>query len=283
MNNFPLLRLECVLSFQEEETMGGIPYHDEHEMCFEYVDVAEGQFTTSQEPVLHTENVDSLLIKQDVPIEQNYEMVSGNVTVFVTKESGKCFENVDTSDEKEYGTCFKIVDVRSIKEEPADEGNVTEDPLAMGESIKEEQDIKQEHETQFMKNEEIKGRTFKNIKIAAEQSAENVIGTHIKEEQSEIEEDNRAHSVNASLKRDQLVGDCIISTVMVKEEELGGTEANEVLRLVPCFCYFHTYCIRVKEKGVLQAGKLWDQFPVRSLITPPPIYLIPLAALWPWG
>lgn len=259
MNNFPLLRLECVLSFQEEETMGGIPYHDEHEMCFEYVDVAEGQFTTSQ------------------------EMVSGNVTVFVTKESGKCFENVDTSDEKEYGTCFKIVDVRSIKEEPADEGNVTEDPLAMGESIKEEQDIKQEHETQFMKNEEIKGRTFKNIKIAAEQSAENVIGTHIKEEQSEIEEDNRAHSVNASLKRDQLVGDCIISTVMVKEEELGGTEANEVLRLVPCFCYFHTYCIRVKEKGVLQAGKLWDQFPVRSLITPPPIYLIPLAALWPWG
>lgn len=230
-----------MLSFQEEEAIGGIPHHDEHEMCFEYVDVAEGQFT-SQERGLHTENVDNVLIKQEVPTEQNYEMVSGNVTAgFVTEELGKCFENVATSDRKEYGTCFKIIDVRSIKEEP-DEGNVTEDPLAMGESqildassIKEEQDVKQEHGTQFMKNEEIKGRTFKNIKIAAARPAENVIGTQIKEEQSEIEEDSRVRSVNGSCKRDQLVGDCLISTVMVKEEELGSTEANEVLRLVLAF------------------------------------------------
>jgi hypothetical protein len=240
-----------MVSFQEEGAMGVVPHHEEHEMCFEYVDVAEGMFT-SEELGLHSENVDSLLIKQEVPTEQNCEIVSENVTaVSVTEESGRCFENVDTSNRKEYGTCFKIIDVRSIKEEPTDEGNITEDPFAMGESlildassIKEEQDIKQEHETQFMKNEEIEGGAFKNIKIAVERSAENMIDTQIKEEQSEIEEvtenqftaqDNRVCSVNVSLKGDQFVGDCLITTVMVKEEELGNTEEREVLRLVPCF------------------------------------------------
>jgi hypothetical protein len=252
-----------VLSFQEEGAMGVISHHDKHKMGFEYVDVADGQFT-AQEPELYTENVDGLLIKQEVPTEQKYEMVSENVTAFsvkeeypTTKEPRGCFENVDTSGRKEYGICFKITDVRSIKEEPADEENVTEDPFAMGESqifdalsIKKEQDIKQEeHDTRFMKTEEINGGAVENIKITAEQSAENVDGTQIKEEQSEMEEnkscisvtenqfiaqDSRICYMDVSLKGEQLIGDSLVTTVMVKEEEPGGTETNEVLRLVPC-------------------------------------------------
>jgi hypothetical protein len=248
-----------VLSFQDNGAVGVIPQHDEHEICFEYVDVAEGQFT-SLEPGLHTENVDSLLIKQEVPTEQNREMVSESVAVFsvcpVPKEPGG-LENIDTSDRKEYGTCFKIIDVRSIKEEPADEENITEDPFAIGESqicdtssIKREQDIKQEeHETQFMKTEEVKGGAVENINITAKESAANMDSTQIKEEQSEIEankscssvtknhftaQDSRICFMNVSLKGEQIVGDCVITTVMLKEEELGRTETNGMLRLVPC-------------------------------------------------
>lgn len=252
-----------MLSFQEEGAVGVIPHQDEHEIRFEYVGVAEGQFT-SHEPGLHTENVDSLLIKQEVPTEQNCEMVSEDVAAFsvteeypVTKELGGCFENVDTSDRREYGTCFKIIDVRSIKEEPADEENVTEDPFAMGESqifdassIKKEQDIKQEeHETQFMKTEEVNGGAVENLNITAKESAENMDGTQIKEEQSEMEgnkscisvtenqfttQDSRLCFMNVNLKGEQVIDDCLITTVMLKEEEQGGTETNKVLRLVPC-------------------------------------------------
>jgi hypothetical protein len=253
-----------MLSFQVEEAMGGIAHHDGHEMHFEYVDVAERQFP-SQEHGLHAENVDRLSIKQEVPTDGNCEMVSENVTAFsvkeeypVTRESGGCFENVDTSNWKEYGTCFKIIDVRSIKEEPADEGNLTEDPFAMEEgqiccasSIKKEKDIKQEEqETQFMKTEEIKREAVENIKSMDEGAAGNMDGTQIKEEQSETEgcrgyildsgnqfsvQDSRIRSVNGSRKGEHLVGDCLNTTVMVKEEELGSAQTNEVFRLVFCF------------------------------------------------
>jgi hypothetical protein len=258
INDFSSLKLECVLFFQDEGAVDVSPHHDEHEICFEYVGVAEGQFT-SQEPGLHTENVDSLLIKQEVTTEQNCEMVFENVAAFsvteehpLIKEPGRCFENVATSDRKEYGTYFKIIDVRSIKEEPADEENVNEDPFAMGESqifdmssIK-EQDIKQEErETRFMKTEEVNGGAVENLNIAANESAENVDGAQIKEEQFEMEEnkscisitenhftaqDSRVCFMNVSPKEEQVIDDCLITTVMLKEEELGGTETNEVLR-----------------------------------------------------
>jgi hypothetical protein len=47
--------------------------------------------------------------------------------------------------------------------------------------------------------------------------------------------------MNVNPKGEQVIGDCLITTVMLKEEELGGTETNEVLRLVPCLYYLHIF------------------------------------------
>lgn len=250
-----------MLPFQEEGAGGITPQEDKHEMCFEYVDVAEGQFTI-QEYELQSENVDTLSIKEEVPTKQNSEMLPENITAPSVKkepsfaqEPRECFENAASSGRKEYEMCFKIIDVTSIKEEPCDVENVTEDPFATQESesldvhsIKIEQGIVHElHGTCFTNITHIKEGEVENVSVTAEQSTreenvtfvENVNATCIKEEQYEIQENESC--IQLPIKEDQfatqdtrmcfmdvdhnsvseehLTDECLFTTVQIKDEE----------------------------------------------------------------
>jgi hypothetical protein len=99
-----------------------------------------------------------------------------------------------------------------------------------------------------MKTEEVNGGAVENLNITAKGSAENMDGTQMMEEQCEMKgskscisvtrnqftaQDNGICFMNISLKGEQVVDDRLITTVMLKEGELGGTETSKVLRLVP--------------------------------------------------
>lgn len=283
-----------MLSFQKTGAVGITPCQDKREMCFEYVDVAEGQFTT-QEHELHFENVDMLLIKEEVSTEQKNEMFSENMTASSLKEEHPstqeprgCFENVDASGRVEYGMCFNSVYITSIKKEPADEVNITQDSLAVGEnetvdvsSVKEEQGMKQEeYGTCFANTTQMKEGEVENI-ITAEQSSRGVNGTffendyttHIKEEQPEMQENSscipikenhfttqgiKMCSMNVDLKSvkgEQLTDECF-AIVKLKEEEEGitspakeDTETYEVFRLVHFLYLVHLLVVIYKKKS----------------------------------
>jgi hypothetical protein len=270
------LRLECVLSFQKEGAVGIIPCQDKHEAYFEYVDVAEGHLTT-QERELHCESVDTLMIKEEASTEEKTEMFPENITALsikedqpFTQEPRDCFENVDTLGQKEYRMCLSIVSVTSIKEEPADDVNITPEPLAIGEnesvdalSAKKAQGMKQEEyntcftNTTQMKEGEVENITIQPARIANSTYYENENTAHIKEEQFEIQE-NKSFipvegnqfttqgtgmcSMNIDLESiigEQLTDECSATTVKVKEEEITfpeqeDTETDEVFRLVHC-------------------------------------------------
>ncbi|XP_021932314.1 zinc finger protein 426-like isoform X2 [Zootermopsis nevadensis] len=248
----------------KEGAVGITPCQDKYEICFESVDVAEGQFTT-QEHELHSENVDTLLIKEEVSTEQSNEMFYENMTASsikkehpFTQELRGCSENADTGEEK-CGMHFSIVDVSSIKKEPIDEVNVTRDSFAIGEnetvnplSIKQEQDMEQEEcDAYFANNTQMKEGEVGNI-IATEQSSRGINETffendniiHIKEEEPEIQENNSYIPINEnhfttqgikmcsmnldlmSVKEEQLADESF-AVVKVKEEEITFPEQEE--------------------------------------------------------
>jgi hypothetical protein len=280
----------CVLSFQKEGAVGITPCQDKCEMCFEYVDVVEGQFTT-QEHELHFKNVDTLLIKEEVPTKQENKMFSENMTASsvkehpFTQEPRGYFENVDASGQGEYGMGSSSIDITSIKKEPADEVNITQDPSSVGEnetvdalSIKKEQCMKEEEDPCFANTAQMKEGETENI-ITAEQSSRGVNGTffendstiHIKEEHTEIHENSSCISIKEhyftaqdiemcsmsvdlkSVNGEQLTDECF-AIVNVKEEEITfpeqeNTETDEVFRLVHCLYLLH-FLIVIYRRGV---------------------------------